>query len=95
MDETATLIAVGAFVVLVCAARLIQGMLGGGRGPAGAGWGNLPRVRRVGRRPGGSASGARMRGNPPAGIGSVGRLADDEVRRVLDDLKAKRPPERR
>jgi hypothetical protein len=94
MDETTTLVVVGALVVLVCAARLLLAMLGGGRGTAETPPSSFRRLHRVGRRAGASGAGAQTRRSTPAGIGRVGRLADDEVRRVLDDLKAKTPPRR-
>ena len=91
MEETTTLAVVGVLVVLVCAGRLLLAMLAGGRGA-----GETPRAsfRRVGRPAGASAPGGQTRRSTLPGIGTVGRLADDEVRRVLDDLKAKTPPRR-
>jgi len=92
MDETTTLVAVAAFVVVVCAGRLLLAMLGGGRGTGVA----APRagLRRIGRGAGAPAPGVQARRKAPASLSGVGRLADDEVRRVLDDLKAKVPPRR-
>jgi len=94
MDDTTTLTVVGALVLVVCAARLLLAMLGGGSGLAGTPRASFERFRRVGRRAGASISGGGTRRTVAPGIGRVGRLADDEVRRVLDDLKAKTPPRR-
>ena len=84
MDETTTLVVVGAVVLLVGMGRLLVAMLGGGTG-------RLPRAGF--RRPpsggarGDSVPGGRVRRRAFTSIGRVGRLADDEVRRALEELK--------
>ena len=94
MDEATTLVLVGALVLLVGAGRLLIAMLGGGGDAARMPRASFPPVRHVGRRAGASALGRRVSGKTVPGIGRVGRLADDEVRRALDDLKGKAPPRR-
>ena len=95
MDEAATLVVVGALVLVVGAGRLLMAMLGGGGDAARMSQASFPPVRDVGRRAGASALGRRVSGKTVPGIGRVGRLADDEVRRALEDLKGKAPPRRR
>jgi len=94
MEETTTLAVVGVLVAFICAGRLLLAMLGGGHGAGETPGARFHRFRRVGRRAGASAPGGQTRRSTLPGIGTVGRLADDEVRRVLDDLKAKTPPRR-
>ena len=95
MDEAATLVVVGALVLVVGAGRLLMAMLGGGGDAARMSQASFPPVRDVGRRAGASALGRRVSGKTVPGIGRVGRLADDKVRRALEDLKGKAPPRRR
>src|SRR2546427_10467105 len=93
MDETTTLVVVGAVVLLVGMGRLLVAMLGGGTG-------RLPRAGF--RRPpsggarGDSVPGGRVRSRAFTSIGRVGRLADDEVRRGAGGVEggAGRPPGR-
>ena len=94
MDEAATLVVVAALVLVVGAGRLLMTMLGGGGDAARMSRASFPPVRHVDRRAG-AASGRRVGGKTVPGIGRVGRLADDEVRRALEDLKGKAPPRRR
>jgi hypothetical protein len=95
MDEAATLVLVGALVLVVGAGRLLMAMLGGGGDAPRMSRASFPPVRPVGRRAGAWASGRRVGGKTVPGIGRVGRLGDDEVRRALEDLKGKAPPRRR
>ena len=95
MDEAATLVVVAALVLVVGAGRLLMAMLGGGGDAARMSRATFPPVRHVDRRAGASALGRRVSGKTVPGIGRVGRLADDEVRRALEDLKGKAPPRRR
>lgn len=95
MDEATTLVVVGALVLLVGARRLLMAMLGGGGDAARMPRGGFGSVRHVGRRAGASASGGRAGEKTVPGIGRVGRLGDDEVRRALDELKGKTLPRRR